>query len=33
MFNDETDPVWQHMAKLVGQADTDTLLAAIRNPV
>lgn len=33
MFNDETDPVWQHMAKLVGKADTDRLLAAIRNPV
>ena len=33
MFNNDTDPVWQNLAKLVGQADTDTLLAAIRNPV
>ena len=33
MFNDETDPVWQHLAKLVGQTDTNKVLAAIRNPV
>ena len=33
MFNNNTDPVWQHMATLVGKTDTDALLAAIRNPV
>ena len=33
MFDSSTDPVWEHLAVMIGRSSTDAVLSAIREPV